>query len=250
MDKYTEYELFVQELHQKLIDSGEHGNVEVKHNIKIQGKSGAKHQIDVYWSNSIAGVEQDYCVECKHWDSMVKKSDIASFVGVLNDIGHARGIFVTTKGYQKGAKLLAEENKIILIVANKIVNKYQAQLKVCLPSFEDIELNFKKAEDHTHFLAEMSGSQETDDVKIHDSRGNEFTLTDLIEHFNYEDDGNYQIDLSGNYINTSIGSLELDSVKLLFKNNCIEASTLNGWAECVEAVVDYILANRLRRISL
>ena len=44
-----EYEKFAQEVYQELVNADVVKSTEVRHDIKILGKSGQKHQIDVYW---------------------------------------------------------------------------------------------------------------------------------------------------------------------------------------------------------
>ena len=56
MNQNVEYEKFTQEIYQELSNArGITTNVE--HNVKLIGKSGQKHQIDVYWEYKIAGVQ-------------------------------------------------------------------------------------------------------------------------------------------------------------------------------------------------
>lgn len=49
-----EYEKFAQEVYQELVNADVVKSTEVRHDIKILGKSGQKHQIDVYWEYEIA----------------------------------------------------------------------------------------------------------------------------------------------------------------------------------------------------
>jgi hypothetical protein len=247
----TEYELFVKELHQRIIEKQGYRDIQVQHNIKIEGKSGAKHQIDVYWRNHIAGVIQHYCVECKFWKSDVKKSDIASFISVLHDIGSARGIFVTTKGFQRGAQLLAEQNDIILVTANKIEKNYPAQLKIGMPSFENVEFSLKIADDEKYAKFEKWKSLDHLEIivfnRMHENIGN---LIGLVENLDFQNDGDYEFDLSGRYLYIIDEFIELNTVSLQFKNNFFEPLTLNGYSEVAEAVANYILTNEIISVTL
>ena len=49
MNNSTEYELFTREIYQQLVDADTVKATKVQHNVKLEGKSGQKHQIDVYW---------------------------------------------------------------------------------------------------------------------------------------------------------------------------------------------------------
>ena len=60
-----EYEKFAQEVYQELVNADVVKSTEVRHNIKVLGKSGQEHQIDVYWEYEIAGVLHKVAIECK-----------------------------------------------------------------------------------------------------------------------------------------------------------------------------------------
>ena len=47
MNNSTEYELFTREIYQQLVDADTVKATKVQHNVKLEGKSGQKHQIDV-----------------------------------------------------------------------------------------------------------------------------------------------------------------------------------------------------------
>ena len=46
---HLEYEKFVQDIYQTLHRAEGFDRIKVNHNVKILGKSGCKHQIDIYW---------------------------------------------------------------------------------------------------------------------------------------------------------------------------------------------------------
>jgi hypothetical protein len=117
----TTYEILTRELHEALLRNDGVENTSVLHNVRIRGKSNASHQIDVYWEFLLAGVKYKTCIECKHLNHSVKKSDIAAFATVLDDIGNTTGIFATTIGFQKGAVQLARERGIRLILVNPLL---------------------------------------------------------------------------------------------------------------------------------
>lgn len=114
MTNDTEYEQFTQEIYQSLINSQGITTIEVEHNIKIAGKSGQKHQIDVYWEYEIAGIRHKVAIECKNYSSVVSVGKVRDFYGVLADIGNINGIMVTKEGYQKGSKEFAKHYGINL----------------------------------------------------------------------------------------------------------------------------------------
>lgn len=103
-----EYEKLAQEIYQAINDQHELQNVEVKHNVKIKGKSGCEHQIDVFWEFSLMGEPHRVAIECKNYQNDISIGKVRDFFSVLHDIGNIKGIFVTKKSYQKGAKQFAD----------------------------------------------------------------------------------------------------------------------------------------------
>lgn len=88
----------------------------VQHNVSVAGKSGATHQIDVYWEFEIAGVNYKTIIEVKDWKSCVKKEQLTSFKSVLDDIpGNPNGVFISYSGFQKGAITYANHHGIKLV---------------------------------------------------------------------------------------------------------------------------------------
>jgi len=49
MNKDVEYEILVQEIYQTLANENDSITIDVQHDIKLTGKSGQEHQIDVYY---------------------------------------------------------------------------------------------------------------------------------------------------------------------------------------------------------
>ena len=111
-------------------------SIAVEHNAKIRGKSGALHQIDVYWEFEAAGVKYKTCVECKHHNRSISKSAVAAFSAILSDIGNATGVFVTTIGYQPGAKAMAGAGNIRLLVVNYLLKSVSIQSHFVIPDTE------------------------------------------------------------------------------------------------------------------
>ena len=107
MNQNVEYEKFTQEIYQELSNArGITTNVE--HNVKLIGKSGQKHQIDVYWEYKIAGVQHKVAIECKNYNRKLSVDKVNAFRGVLADLTDVKGIMITQKGYQAGAKKIAD----------------------------------------------------------------------------------------------------------------------------------------------
>lgn len=114
MNPNTEFERFAQRIYQKLVNNDVLKPTTVQHNVKLKGKSGCEHQIDVYWEYEIAGNIHRVAIECKNYDSLVPVGKVRDFQGVLSDLIKVNGIIVSKKGFQKGAKLFAAECGISL----------------------------------------------------------------------------------------------------------------------------------------
>lgn len=108
MNPNTAFECFTQRIIQRLVNSTVLKPTLVRHNVKLVGKSGCEHQIDVYWEYEKDGVMNRVALECKNYDSNVSIGKVRDFLSVLQDLENVRGIMVTSKGYQKGAKKFAE----------------------------------------------------------------------------------------------------------------------------------------------
>ncbi|MDP3410352.1 restriction endonuclease [Bosea sp. (in: a-proteobacteria)] len=113
-DVGTEYEQFVQVVYQALVEADGVRNVNVQHNIKLRGKSGCDHQIDVYWEFIVAGQTYRTAIECKAFNTAVSIGRIRDFYGVLLDVPNLSGMFVTLVGYQSGARNYADHYGIAL----------------------------------------------------------------------------------------------------------------------------------------
>lgn len=114
MNPNTEYERFTQEIYQQLVNLDVVRTTKVQHDVKLEGRSGQKHQIDVYWEYEIAGNKHRVAIECKNYNTLVPIGKVRDFKGVLDDLNGVNGIMVTKVGYQDGAKKYAQEYGISL----------------------------------------------------------------------------------------------------------------------------------------
>ena len=78
------------------------------------GKSGVARQIDVWVTGSVAGCEIQVAIECKFHNDKVDINLIDSFIGMLQDIGAHKGVFITTTGFTSGAEGRAKAADISL----------------------------------------------------------------------------------------------------------------------------------------
>lgn len=138
----TEYEILVRDLHAALVKNDQVENIKVLHNVKLKGRSGATHQIDVYWEFKVAGVKYKTCIECKHYNHRVKKSDVATLIAIISDIGNATGLFATTLGYQSGAILLAKEHGVRLVTINSLLKSMNIAYNFTIPCTEIFDIRY------------------------------------------------------------------------------------------------------------
>ncbi|MBW2942527.1 restriction endonuclease [Zhongshania aquimaris] len=110
----TEYELLAREVYEEILQAEGFDTITIQHDVNIEGKSGQKHQIDVYWELNVAGIKHKVAVECKNYTSPVSVGKVRDFSAALDDIGNIQGIFITKTGYQAGAKIFADHKGITL----------------------------------------------------------------------------------------------------------------------------------------
>jgi hypothetical protein len=109
------YERFVRDVMSQVANQDAVEHIDVRHNVRLIGRSGTPHQIDVYWKFRYGPVEFSVVVEAKDLKGPAKKSQIATLESIINDLpGSPRGVFVSRSGFQSGAKSYAEHNDIIL----------------------------------------------------------------------------------------------------------------------------------------
>lgn len=106
------FEKFVAELTEQLLRS-EGVTVSVKHNVSLIGRSGLKHQVDVYWEVRIAGIPHRVIIECRDWASRLSMDHVQQLQGKLIDLPGCRGVLVSQVGFQSGALELAKQYGIV-----------------------------------------------------------------------------------------------------------------------------------------
>jgi hypothetical protein len=106
------YELLTQAVYQAILSKEGHKSIEVEHNVQLKGRSGATHQVDVYWRFKQAGIEHKVLVECKNYSRKISLGKIRDFQSVIQDLGPCQGIMVTTTGYQSGVRTFAHSSAI------------------------------------------------------------------------------------------------------------------------------------------
>ncbi|HHX8361433.1 TPA: restriction endonuclease [Vibrio alginolyticus] len=109
-----EFELLVRAIYEQILSQEDIKNIMVQHDVKKEGRSGQKHQVDLYWEFEVAQTVHRVAVECKEYKNPVQIGKIRDFYGVIEDLGNTSGVFVTTSKYQKGAITYAQSKGIQL----------------------------------------------------------------------------------------------------------------------------------------
>ena len=92
----------------------------VKEDVKIKGAR-TEHQIDVFAVFDFCGQNYRTIIECKYWNSRVKKGQVSALLGIIADIGSEKGVIVSKKGFQSGARKLAMYTNISLVTYDELV---------------------------------------------------------------------------------------------------------------------------------
>ena len=247
MNPNIEYEKFTQEVCQELVNAGVVKTTEVKHNIKLTGKSGQEHQIDVYWEYEITGVKRKVVIECKNYNRTIPVGKVRDFFGVLYDLNNVAGIMVTKVGYQEGAKKFASHYGINLmelrtpnegegIIGETILNfDTQVRHRLFLVDEEWAKannLNFQHYRERLDFMSNLgwptrkphiqwSNSTHsplgTKDEKIRDGKWQTITTLDELDRRlpeNFEKDSDFTCSFQDAYIDThEWGPVKIKEVK-------------------------------------
>ncbi|MDH8676956.1 restriction endonuclease [Fusibacter bizertensis] len=129
-----DYEKLIQRIYQQILDIDGH-NIEVQHNVSIPGRiEGIEYQVDVFYEFYIGDIHHRVIIECKDHKEAIKLNVVEAFKTRLNEIGNCTGILIAKSGFQKGAKLFADANGIMLLVGTET----NLSLKVILKSIEKL----------------------------------------------------------------------------------------------------------------
>ena len=93
---------------------------DAKHNIKLTGKSGVEHQIDVYAEFRAPLHISKVVIECKSYDKPVDKDIVMKLIHEVDDLGVDRGILITTSYFTPDAVSIAEGYNIDLWDGSKL----------------------------------------------------------------------------------------------------------------------------------
>jgi hypothetical protein len=86
----------------------------VRCNVMVEGRSGARHELDVVGDKSDGLTTFRLVVECKAWKAPIDKDVIYKLAGVLADLGAAKGIIAALSGWTAQAAQVAGQANIEL----------------------------------------------------------------------------------------------------------------------------------------
>jgi hypothetical protein len=128
------------------------GWTDVQHDTRegIEGKR-AKHQLDVT-ARHPTGLIKRLIVECKDWDRKVGKSTLDALVGVLGQLNVNAGAVVTTRDFTKGARAVAADNDIALVVIRPFDTEdptpYVKRIELTINAFGSVYSDFNVETSH------------------------------------------------------------------------------------------------------
>lgn len=89
-------------------------------NHQVTGRSGAAHEVDVFYEFQRAGVLHRVAIECKDHGRPLSKGRVQEFQAKLVDIGNILGYIVAPRGFQDGARQFAEHYGIGILTENQL----------------------------------------------------------------------------------------------------------------------------------
>ena len=91
-----EYEEFVANLHQALLDAeklSDQTKTLVEKNKKITDRCGIEREFDIYWEYELAGFTYKTVIECKDYNSTISIDKIDALIGKTQDIPDIKPVF-------------------------------------------------------------------------------------------------------------------------------------------------------------
>jgi hypothetical protein len=117
--KENELEQYVKYVYETLLNlKGE--NIIVSTNAILIGRTGAKHEIDIFYQFSKAGITHKVAIECKDRKEALAKGEVQEFFGKIEDISNIIGVIVARNGFQSGAEIYGKYKGILLLKTNEL----------------------------------------------------------------------------------------------------------------------------------
>jgi hypothetical protein len=81
----------------------------VQTNLVLEGRSGAKHEVDVWAEKADELANHRVIVECKAWEQPIEKDVVSKLDYVMRDLGVHAGIIAGLGGFRSGAEAAAKQ---------------------------------------------------------------------------------------------------------------------------------------------
>ena len=272
MNSNTEFERFTQRVYQKLVNNDVLKPTKVQHNVKLKGKSGCEHQIDVYWEYEIAGNMHRVAIECKNYDSLVPVGKVRDFQGVLSDLYNVNGIMVSKKGFQEGAKKYADEYGISLKelrrparneILGSITTVVHVDIKRALYLFDDewvkehkfdldkirrfyASIQFDKAE---YWKTATYFPVETRDHFIRNAKGKKISSLEELEQKNPKPGTEIIFPFDDGWVESLYwGPVRIREVKIEYESKVQETTMILAADDFVEAILEDALGGKINYV--
>lgn len=121
MGSGAEFEEYVRSIYSMLLNLKDEGIlVTGGASTFLRGVTGADYQIDVYYEFVRAGVRHRVIIECKDWQSPVKREVINALESKVRDIPGVIGVIISRSGYQSGAIDFARKIGILALTPDQL----------------------------------------------------------------------------------------------------------------------------------
>lgn len=101
-------------LEQRLVQLFAARGYEVAHDVRMLGRSGAEHQIDLLARFACPLHTSAVVVEAKSYEGAIDKDRIMKLIQIVDDVGADRGIIITTSRFTPDAIKTAERRNVEL----------------------------------------------------------------------------------------------------------------------------------------
>lgn len=121
MSAGAEFEEYIRSIYSMLLNLKDEGIlVTGGANTFLKGITGENYQIDVYYEFVRAGVRHRVIIECKDWQSPVKREDVNALESKVRDIPGVIGVIISKSGYQSGAINFSRQKGILALTPDEL----------------------------------------------------------------------------------------------------------------------------------
>jgi hypothetical protein len=139
---------------------------------------------------------------------------------------------VTIVGYQKGARQIAEANRIRLVRVNRLIQKIVVNTTIKMPRIENIRLDVDQDDANKKLRAagrervEYNPSGPPNAIRFCDEAGQDTISVEEIISTRSLDVGDQELALQGTFIKTDIGPIRLQAMRFTIRHDAMEESSI------------------------